>query len=80
MYFLEWPYVRLFPLQRGYRQGDLISPYIFILYVGDLAKMLRKDKQLSGIKINDKEYTISQDADDTQIFLNGSEKSLKLLM
>ena len=35
---------------------------------------------MSSIKINDKEYKLSQYTDDTQIFLDGSEKSFKLLM
>ena len=38
--------------------------------------MVRK-KNIKGIKINNKEYKISQYADDTQLLLDGSEKSLR---
>ena len=69
-----------FTLQRGCRQGDPISPYIFILCVEILGKMIRNDKNMQGIKINNKEFKLSQYADDTQIFLDGSENSLRQLM
>ena len=39
--------------------------------------MARDSKSISGIKINEKEFRLSQYADDTQIFLDGTEKSLK---
>ena len=66
-----------FSLQRGCRQGDPISPYIFILCAEVLSHMLRKDKDIKGIIINNKEYKLSQYADDTQIFLDGTEISLR---
>ena len=69
-----------FTLQRGCRQGDPISPYIFILCVEILGKMIRNDTTLKGIMINNKEYRLCQYADDTQLFLDGSEKSLHQLM
>ena len=69
-----------FPLQRGCRQGDPISPYIFILCVEVLGKMIRSDKVVNGIRINGKEIKLSQYADDTQVFLDGSEESMKQLM
>ena len=69
-----------FNLQRGCRQGDPISPYIFILCVEILGKMIRDDKTLQGININNKEFKLCQYADDTQVFLDGSEKSLHHLM
>ena len=69
-----------FTLQRGCRQGDPISPYIFIHCVEILGKMIRNDRKLQGIKINNKEFKLSQYTDDTQIFLDGSENSLHQLM
>ena len=69
-----------FTLQRGCRQGDPISPYIFILCVEILGKTIRNDKNIQGIKKNDKIFKLCQYADDTQIFLDGSEKSLHQLM
>ena len=66
-----------FGLRRGCRQGDPISPYLFILYAEILGKMVRKNKEIKGISINGKEYKLSQYADDTQLILDGTEKSLK---
>ena len=66
-----------FCLKRGCRQGDPISPYIFILCAEILGKMIRNNNIIRGIIIDNKEYKISQYADDTQLFLNGSENSLR---
>ena len=66
-----------FSLNRGCRQGDPVSPYIFILCSEILGKMIRKNKDIRGISINNRQYKLSQYADDTQLFLDGSEKSLK---
>lgn len=64
-------------LNRGCRQGDPISPYIFILCAEILGQMIRKSDNLHGIEIQGKEFRLSQYADDTQIFLNGTENSLQ---
>ena len=66
-----------FSLRRGCRQEDPISPYLFILCAEILGKMVRKNKEIKGISINGKEYKLSQYADDTQLILDGTEKSLK---
>ena len=42
--------------------------------------MVRNDNKLRGIVINNKEFKLCQYADDTQLFLDGSEKSLHQLM
>ena len=51
----EW-----FSIQRGCRQGDPISPYLFILCVEILATMIRQNKNINGILIVETEYKISQ--------------------
>ena len=58
-----------FRLKRGCRLGDPISPYIFILCVEILGKMIRNSRTIRGIHINGKEFKLSQYADDTQMFL-----------
>ena len=40
--------------------------------------MIRKNKKIKGISINEKEYKLSQYADDTQFILDSTEKSLKI--
>ena len=68
----EW-----FFLQRGCRQGDPISPYIFLLCVEILAILIKNNENIKGIRVGDKEFVISQYADDTSLILDGSEVSLK---
>ena len=65
-----------FKLKRGCRQGDPISPYIFIMCAEVLGHMIRNEQNIKGIEINGKEHRLSQYADDTQIFLDGTEESL----
>ena len=60
-------------VERGCRQGDPISPYIFILCVEILAIMIREDSDIKGI--NKVEHKRSQFADDTQLMNNGERKN-----
>ena len=39
--------------------------------------MIRSNKNIKGIFINNKEYTLSQYTDDTSVILDGSENSLR---
>ena len=65
-----------FNIGRGCRQGDPLSPYIFILCSEILAIKIRNNKNIKGIKVNNTEFKISQYADDTSAILDGSETSL----
>ena len=66
-----------FSINRGCRQGDPISPYLFILCVEILAIMTRENKDIKGIFINDVEHKLSQYADDTEFILEGDKKSFE---
>ena len=65
-----------FKIGRGCRQGDPLSPYLFIICVEFLAVKIRNNKNIKGIKVNNIEFRISHYADDTSIILDGSESSL----
>ena len=56
-----------FPLERGCRQGDPISPYLFIICSEILALAIKNDQNLEGIKLIKKEHKLSQYADDTTV-------------
>ena len=66
-----------FCLQSGCRQGDPISPYIFILCAEVLGHIIRQNNTINRIVINRNHFKLSQYADDTQMFLDGSEQSLR---
>ena len=64
-------------LQRGVRQGDPASGYLFNLAVSILGEQISSSTSLTGVKIDHNcEIRISQYADDTILFLDGSERSI----
>ena len=58
-----------FSLQRGVIQGCPLSGILFVLCAEILANVVRNDKNIKGIQIYNKEYKISQYADDTTTFV-----------
>ena len=66
-----------FSIKRGCRQGDPISPYLFILCAEILAIMIKENRDIKGIIIGQTEHKISQFADDTELFQNGKSKHSK---
>ena len=66
-----------FSIKRGCRQGDPISPYLFILCAEILAIMIKENRDIEGIIIGQTEHKISQFADDTELFQNGKSKTFE---
>ena len=65
-----------FALERGCRQGDPISPYLFILCGEILSTAIRNDPKIEGLTIHNEEHKISQYADDTSLYLKDTERCL----
>lgn len=67
---------RYFNVERGVRQGDPLSPYLFILAVEVMACKIKQDEAIEGIAINGQIVKLLQYADDTNGILR-NQKSAK---
>ena len=66
-----------FPIGRGVRQGNFLSPTLFIVCIECLSNILRDSHLFNGLKIGDLSLKVFMFADDTLIFLNGLENQFE---
>ena len=62
-----------FEIQRGVRQGDPLSPYLFIIVLEILAISIRKNDNIQGIIVDGTEIKLELFADDFTSFLRNDE-------
>ena len=68
-----------FHLERGARQGDPVSAYIFILALEVLSFLVRNNKDIKGLNIFDHLFLYTAYADDTTFFLENKESIEELV-
>ena len=62
-----------FTLERGVRQGDPLSPYLFVVAIETLAIAIRQNTEIRGIRIGEDETKLLQYADDTTAVLSDTD-------
>ena len=68
-----------FVLERGTRQGDLLSAYLFILAIEVLLIRVRDSELFRGIPVTDKEIKLDAYADDGRFFLKDLQSLYTIL-
>ena len=67
-------------LGRGCRQGDPVSPYIFVICAEILGIAIRENRRIEGITIYGHEHKISQYADDTTLVIKKDKANLNRVL
>ena len=70
---------KYFKLQKGARQGDPISAYLFILCLEIVFILIKANKRVKGMNISEHTYLYSPYTDDTTFFLR-DKRSIKELI
>ena len=64
-----------FHLERGTRQGDPLSGYLFVIALELLSEALRSSNKIDGIKIGDATIKLTQYVDDLTIFVSNEQSA-----
>ena len=71
--------MKAFPLKSGTRQGAPLTPLLFNIVLGVLAKEIRAEKEIKGIQIG-KEVKLSLFADDIILYIENPKDSTRKLL
>ena len=66
-------------LERGTRQGDPISAYLFIIVLEVVFRIIKETSNIKGFEIFQKKFIYTAYADDTIFFLKNTESVINLL-
>jgi hypothetical protein len=69
-----------FPLKSGLRQGCPLSPLLFNIVLEFLARAIRQEEEIKGIKIGKETVKISLFADDMILYLKNPKNSTQKLL
>ena len=70
-------YNKYFKLDKGARQGDPISAYVFILVLKIVFNFIKENKDIHGLTFLDHTFLYTAYADDTTFFLKDKESANK---
>ena len=70
---------KYFKLERGTRQGDPISAYLFIIVLEVVFRIIKETSNIEGFEIFQKKFIFTAYADDTTFFLKNTESVINLL-
>ena len=65
-------------IKRSARQGDPLSPYLFILVLNELLERMDEDSLLKGVKIGDDKITSLAFADDNYTAITDTLEGMKI--
>ena len=68
-----------FAVHKGVRQGDPLSPTLFVLCIECLASALRANSQYVGLQLGSSNVKISIFADDTIVYLDGTVNQFEIV-
>ena len=69
---------KYFKIEKGVRQGDPLSPYLFLLAIEILSINIRDSKDIRGIQLNNEEIKMINYADDTTVFVESVHDAKRL--
>ena len=69
-------YTSWFHIERGVRQGDPLSPCLYLICAEIMSLIIRQNPRIKGILVKDISV-LSQFADDTTLYLDGKEESFR---
>ena len=72
--------LKAFSLRSGTRQVGPLSPLLFNIVIGVLAKAIRKEQEMQGIQIGEEEVKLSLCTDDLILYIENTKDCIRKLL